>query len=565
MATTLHQPGITKARFALALGAMVNNLTLSPAGLALLEMIEQQTGVSFEVLHLWLDPVRHSASSDFAQRMEEPEVAEEVLKALRTGEVRVGQIRGAAFGVFPLRRVREVVGCLVASQRVTTDKASSAAVRTIEEAGALARGILESDLQVNGQLAASQALTRRLHATLRFLGQLGTYESDRDVMHAVLHAATVWFDLECRIYSRRPDGRFVLSGALPGVEQAGQPLEAERAAQLVAARRFPPAGELDDLGFNGRKDEVLVLPVGIGEPAWLILLAGSLDSNVELTFGAIARVLTGDLQARELARLERWQNRLAQLPSATRAVPEHALAELLEELVREAGAENAKITVADRGARRQLATVGNGTSLYAGDGASDDPAQLSVTIPVSSDTSANLTLVGAGPLGPGAAALVQTWVKALRPWLAEVALGGSRPRPIEADSETSVFERRIQEEVERAKRFNLGLGLVLIGPGEPLSHARMTFDTVAAAVRPELRASDLLGRLRTGMMAVVLVHAGADGAESVTERLSARLSALRPELPGVQLGRAVFTPECTSAEELIARARRQSRTIAPMH
>ena len=496
--------------------------------------------------------------------MEEPEVAEEVLKALRTGEVRVGQIRGAAFGVFPLRRVREVVGCLVASQRVTTDKASSAAVRTIEEAGALARGILESDLQVNGQLAASQALTRRLHATLRFLGQLGTYESDRDVMHAVLHAATVWFDLECRIYSRRPDGRFVLSGALPGVEQAGQPLEAERAAQLVAARRFPPAGELDDLGFNGRKDEVLVLPVGIGEPAWLILLAGSLDSNVELTFGAIARVLTGDLQARELARLERWQNRLAQLPSATRAVPEHALAELLEELVREAGAENAKMTVADRGARRQLATVGNGTSLYAGDGASDDPAQLSVTIPVSSDTSANLTLVGAGPLGPGAAALVQTWVKALRPWLAEVALGGSRPRAVEADSETSVFERRIQEEVERAKRFNLGLGLVLIGPGE-LSHARMTFDTVAAAVRPELRASDLLGRLRTGMMAVVLVHAGADGAESVTERLSARLSALMPELPGVQLGRAVFTPECTSAEELIARARRQSRTIAPMH
>ena len=565
MATTLHQPGITKARFALALGAMVNNLTLSPAGLALLEMLEQQTGVSFEVLHLWLDPVRHSASSDFAQRMEEPEVAEEVLKALRTGEVRVGQIRGAAFGVFPLRRVREVVGCLVASQRVTTDKTSSAAVRTIEEAGALARGILESDLQVNGQLAASQALTRRLHATLRFLGQLGTYDSDRDVMHAVLHAATVWFDLECRIYSRRPDGRFVLSGALPGVEQAGQPLEAERAAQLVAARRFPPAGELDDLGFNGRKDEVLVLPVGIGEPAWLILLAGSLDSNVELTFGAIARVLTGDLQARELARLERWQNRLAQLPSATRAVPEHALAALLEELVRETGAESAKMTVADRGARRQLATVGHRTSLYEGGGASDDPALLSVTIPVSPDTSADLTLVGTGPLGSGAAALVQTWVKALRPWLAEVALGGSRPRAVEADSETSVFERRIQEEVERAKRFNLGLGLVLIGPGEPLSHARMTFDTVAAAVRPELRASDLLGRLRTGMMAVVLVHAGADGAESVTERLSARLSALMPELPGVQLGRAVFTPECTSAEELIARARRQSRTIAPMH
>ena len=67
---------------------MVDNLTLSPAGLALLEMLEQQTGVSFEVIHLWLDPVRHSPFGDFAQRMDEPEVAEEVLKALRTGEVR---------------------------------------------------------------------------------------------------------------------------------------------------------------------------------------------------------------------------------------------------------------------------------------------------------------------------------------------------------------------------------------------------------------------------------------------------------------------------------------------
>jgi hypothetical protein len=543
---------------------MVDNLTLSPAGLALLEMLEQQTGVSFEVVHLWLDPVRHSPSGDFAQRMDEPEVAEEVLKALRTGEVRFGQIKGAAFGVFPLRRAREVIGCLIASRRTLAEE-SLAVAKIMEEAGALARGILESDLQMSGQLAATQALTRRLHATLRFLGQLGTYESDRDVMHAVLHAATVWFDLDCRIYSRRPDGRFVLSGALPGVEQAGQPLDAERAAQLVAARRFPPAGDLDDLGFNGRKDEVLVLPVGIGEPAWLILLAGSLDNHVELTFGAIARVLTGDLQARELARLERWQSRLTQIPSATRAAPERVLTELLDELVREAGAESARVIVTDRiGGRRTLASIGPSTSFYEGN--TGDPSQLDVKVIVSPETSLELTLVGTGPLGPAAAGVVQTWVKALRPWLAEVALSGFRQaRPVEVDSETAAFERRIQEEVERAKRFNLGLGLVLIAPDQPPSQARLAFDTLAAAVRPELRASDLLGRLRTGVVAVLLVHAGAEGAESVTERLSARLSALIPELPGVQVGRAVFSPECASAEDLIARARRQSRTIQSMH
>jgi hypothetical protein len=503
--------------------------------------------------------------------MDEPEVAEEVLKALRTGEVRLGQVKAAAFGVFPLRRAREVVGCLITSQRIVGDQPNPVAAKTIEEAGALARGILESDLQMNGQLATTQALTRRLHATLRFLGQLGTYESDRDVMHAVLHAATVWFDLDCRIYSRRPDGRFVLSGALPGIEHAGQPLDAERAAQLVAARRFPPAGELDDLGFNGRKDEVLVLPVGIGEPSWLILLAGSLDTHVELTFGAIARVLTGDLQARELARLERWQSRLAQVPSGVRASPERVLTELLEELVREAGAERARVTVVERaGGRRTLATIGPAASFHGGQGDNEgdaeaaDPSHLAVHIPASPDASMEVTLVGTAPLGPAAAAVVQTWVKALRPWLTEIALGGSRQKPAEVDAETAAFERRIQEEVERAKRFNLGLGLVLIGPGESVLQARVAFDTLAAAVRPELRASDLLGRLRTGLMAVLLVHAGVEGAESVTERLSARLSALT-ELPGVQLGRAVFSPECASAEDLIARARRQSRTIAPMH
>jgi hypothetical protein len=558
---------------------MVDNLTLSPAGLALLEMLEQQTGVSFEVVHLWLDPVRHSASGDFAQRMDEPEVAEEVLKALRTGEVRLGHVGGVSYGVFPLRRAREIIGCLIASRRVspasiTEEPASGGTARAMEEAGALARGILESDLLVTGQLATAQAATRRLHATLRFLGQLGTYESDRDVMHAVLHAATVWFDLDCRIYERRQDGRFMLSGSLPGVDQpgTGQQLEPDRAAHLVATRRFPTAGDLDDLGLGGRKDEVLVLPVGIGEPTWLILLAGSLDSHAELTFSAIARVLTGDLQARELVRIERWQRRLTQLPAAIRANSDEALLQLLEELVHEAGAETARITVQDLGGRRTLADVGlAGASdrfKDGWDGVSADPAQHVVTVGVAPDTSIQVVIVGTGPLGPAAAAVVQTWVKALRPWLAELALGVSR-RPSHAadDLETAAFERRIQEEVERAKRFNLGLGLVLItGAGEaPPSLGLGAYDTLAAAVRPELRASDLLGRLRTGVVAVLLVHAGLEGADSVTARLSARLSALTPQLPGrVQVGRAVFSSECASAEELIAHARRQSRAI-PMH
>jgi hypothetical protein len=553
---------------------MVENLTLSPAALALLEMLEQQAGVAFEVVHLGLAPVRRSPSSDLAQRMDEAEVTEEVLKALRTGEVRFGHLPGVAFSVFPLRRARETVGCLIASHQSPRDQSVPVSVRrTIEEAGAVARGILESDLLVHGQLVTAQAVTRRLHATLRFLGQLGTYESDRDVMHAVLHAATVWFDLDCRIYERRPDGRFVLSVSLPGVELgAGHHFDADRAAHLVAGRRFPPAGDLDDLGLAGRKDEVLVLAVGIGEPAWLILLAGNLDSQVELTFGAIARVLTADLQARELARIERWQARLTELLARARATPDSTLNQLFEELVREAGAKGGRVGLTDRsGRRRTLAAIGSADAhepVHMGpQRAMDEAREIVVTAALMPETSIHLELSGTDPVGPEVSAVAHTWVKALRPWIAEVAREEpARPRHLEADEEATLFERRIQEEVERAKRFNLGLGLVLIGPGDaPMLEASAAYDAVAAAVRPELRASDLLGRLHVGV-AVVLVHAGAEGADSVTARLNARLSAIAAELPGrVQLGRAMFSPDCASADDLIAHARRASRAISPVH
>src|SRR6478735_2577108 len=240
---------------------MSDSLTLSPASLSLLELIERQAALSLDVVHVWLDPVRRPASTAIRSLLHETEVAGEILKALRTGEVRVGMLQAGAIGLFPLRRGRDIVGCLIVSRPGSEMPDEATARMAIESAGALARGILESDLSLSSQLTASLAATRRTHATLRFLGQLGTYDSDRDVMHAVLHAAHIWFDLECQIYERRPDGRVVLSGALPREERPAMPLDAQRAGQLIAARR-PFPGDLDDLGVEGRAGDVLVLPVG---------------------------------------------------------------------------------------------------------------------------------------------------------------------------------------------------------------------------------------------------------------------------------------------------------------
>ncbi|HEX2457698.1 MAG TPA: diguanylate cyclase [Vicinamibacterales bacterium] len=547
---------------------MSDQLQFSPAAWALLEILQQQAGVTVEVVHVWLHPVRQISSGEFAGAIDEPGVAEEVLKAIRTGEVRVETAHAMTFGVFPLRRAREVVGCLIVARRTPgenrpDDRTSD--VTIVERTGALARTALESDLVLNARVNESQALTRRLHGILRFLGQLGSYDSDRDVMHAVLQAATVWFDLDCRIYERQVDGSFLLTGTLPGAEQpaTGARIDAERAEQLLAARRYPSAGDLDDLGLTGRRDEVLLLPVGIRRPEWIILLAGALDQNAELTFSAIARVLGGELQARDRARIERWQERLDATAHDAQRAPEPVVQGLFEALVAEVGADGGRVTLRKSGAERALAAIGsaptNGSAARSGD---QNTGVLANTFPLSRLTEVRMELWSSNVLGRSATMAAQAWGRAVRPWLAETVAGvadaSGRTEPI---VDVSAFERRIQEEVERAKRFHLGLGLVLIGASPRDEEERERLHALVDVIRPELRASDLLGRVRGDRMAVVLVHAAAEGAESVALRLRERLTALSEHvaLTTVQMGNAVFSAECASADALISQALRHAQ------
>ncbi|HUR49069.1 MAG TPA: hypothetical protein VMY88_06010, partial [Acidimicrobiales bacterium] len=129
------------------------------------------------------------------------------------------------------------------------------------------------------------------------------------------------------------------------------------------------------------------------------------------------------------------------------------------------------------------------------------------------------------------------------------------------------FERRIQEEVERARRFDLSLCLLIVdGDDQPSAAAWPVYEPLAIALKSELRASDLFGRLHNGPLAVVLVHSGEEGARAVITRLKARVAKLTPHLSAcVQVGGAVFTPECASADDLIADAKRAVRAFPSLH
>ena len=549
---------------------MAEQLNPSQPAWTLLDMLQQQLGVTIEVLDVSMRPLAATGVADGPSATEEPRIAAEMLKSLRTGEVRIDRTTGAPVGIFPLRVAKQIAGCLIVSGRpVRAGDSQLPADVNVEGAGHLARTALESDMALTMQLADSRYRNRRVHGILRFLAQLGGTDSERDVMNAVIQAATVWFDVDCRIYHRQPDEGFTLAAVLPGLEQrsAVARLDKSRADRLIASRRFSSGGDLDDLGLAGRRGEALVLPVNVGATAdWLLILAGGIDQEVELTFAAIARVLAGDLLAREMARVGAWQRRLTEAASDGRRAPECTLRAMLEALSAEVAASAARVTLVTGQSERALAAlsaVQPSTDSAESDVAAHGDTHSSTythAVLVAPDTSVRLTVTSSGDRR-AVALQSASWMTALQPWLRE-AVGGladeeSLFETVESDS---AFEQRIQEEVERAKRFNLGLGLVLIAPpqGAPAGAA---LEPLLAAVRSELRASDLMGRIRGGVVAVLLVHAEPVGAESVIARLRERLVTLPDEerVAALELGRAVFSAECSSADALIAQARSQAQ------
>lgn len=544
---------------------MPETLSLSQAAWTQIDMLQDQLGVTIEVVDMSMRPLRAAGVADVSSAIEEPRIAAETLKGLRTGELRIDRTTSDPVGIFPLRVERQVVGCLVVSARIASG-ARGGPVPSVEAAGHLARTTLESDLALTAQLGDARFRNRRVQGILRFLSQLGAETCEGEVMSTVVQAATVWFDLDCRIYHRQPDDSFVLAAVLPGVEQRppATALDPARVDKLIAARRFPSGGDLDDLGLVGRREEVLVLPVGpSGSPEWLLILAGGIDQEVDLTFSAIARILTGELRSRETRRVEAWQDLLARTANGGRPAAERTLLSLLGALAGEVGATAARVTLLRGQSERALAALGP-THLPADAGpasrAGQEAETISYAVPVAPDAAVRLDLSVAGDRRH-AALQASSWIKALRPWLREAAAGLTTQSPLfDAAAEGAPFELRIQEEVERAKRFNLGLGLVLIGPAQGAG-GEAAMEPLLEAVRSELRASDLMGRIRGGLVAVLLVHAEPSGAASVTSRLQRRLRKLPDEahLRVVKLGRAVFSADCGSADALIAQALREAR------
>jgi GGDEF domain-containing protein len=170
-----------------------------------------------------------------------------------------------------------------------------------------------------------------------------------------------------------------------------------------------------------------------------------------------------------------------------------------------------------------------------------------------------LGAVPAEPFDSAAASLARTGAEVIRPWLAG-ALGGLAAKRFGLDegSAGGGFEERIQEEIERARRFDLQAGLVVV---DTVSTSRerhaVLLRPVIDAVRALLRGADRLGRLEDGELAILLVHTDRAGVEVAAARLASRLSQLarRGAVADVVLGCASYPDSGETVQGLVEAAR----------
>ena len=502
--------------------------------------------------------------------------------AVRTGHHQVVAVGALRLGLFPLRSDRTVIGLLVAAG--ATPGESEAAVgggrgaanhdtdleRRLERLGWSLRATIEADISTHARLSDEEQRSRWVATILRFLEHLSSCPNERELFQTVVEGAAIWGDFDARVYRRTLGGSFVLEAALASVVATGVPRSFPSAvlATHPGVTRITSIAELEQLGAVTSLGEMLVMPLPGTEPApYLFTVGGVVDAHFERVFSVVCRTLGSCVDQLATARARELQARLMRhVNDARLRFPAHATT-LLGEIAAATGATHARLLLGERAgqAPRVLAAAG-GSALaslpteFPAAGSIRRPDRLVVGLDLGEGRPAWLDLGTTttrefthadAVLAEAGARVAEVWLAGAMQALAMSATGQSGPLAPQG------FEARIQEEVERARRFRLEAGLLLVEPeAAPETHV-LALAPMLETLRGQLRASDLVGRLVTGQLAALLVHTNAEGGAVVAARLRPPLMrvAIEGGLRGIRLGTAAYPASGDTATALIAAAR----------
>jgi len=554
---------------------LAGTLTLSPVTEQIVERIRNRFGVGLEVLDAGLNPVVPSAGGDLHRAIEGSAATRRTIAAaMSAGRGRSVEAGGAVFLIQPLRvgrASRKVLGLLAA--RTVSGSAGDApeSWEATQRWVDLLRDAIESDMAAAERLRDERLQGRRMLAVLRFLAHLATLQSESEIAAAVVHAAAVWFDVDARIYSRDLAGDLVLHTNLPGTPDASS---SDRLSSLLIddaprMKRFTSTADID--GLRWAVPQALLVPIPVeGGATWVLALGGVFTPEAETVFQTVAETMGLHLGRLAIAHAADFRGRLEAVAAGSNRAFELAAMDVLRLVMQETGAGSGVVTFFDAGGSRRVAVVGSApgtdTVPVAPLVASD---QIVYPVAIGAGVDAVLELIPApdAGFGPQVRLIVHEAASVLQRVLGATAVAPAaapdRPQ-VETSETTTAFVARITEELERAKRFDLGLSMLLIDLA-PQAVAVDTLDAVVTNLRQELRGSDVLGFVGAGRIAALLVHTDGAAVGVVVARVRQRLEqVLRgKELSAVRLGRGVFSQDCKTASDLLARASQDAVAVVP--
>lgn len=566
---------------------------LSPAMRELIERLRPHLDVTVELFDASLTPLlseRRDSTSILLRRLLDEEwasdhsvpdrvdVRERALTAMSTASPQIFLCGGLRIACFPVRRERTVVGLLTAADLAFADaltpwsdapEGGDGAGGRLERLCWHLRTTIESDLDVHGQLAHESRQTRWLSTTLRFFEHLGACDTEAELSERLTQAVAIWGDVEARLYQRAEPDTFHLHTSLPAVSRTPPPVTLP--ATVVDGHEGPvrvtSIAELEQLGF-GPHGEVLFLPIrGRQRRAeWLLVTGGAVDATFEQVLSVACGCAAFSFADMSVRRLEGLRQRLHQRLVGGSNVPAKLAGALLE-LASAIRATRARLIVIPSvdGPPLTLAEIGGRTLAPAAESHGGLPLRWTINVDVGLPSPAALEFETRSAAGSADRQLVADAAATFGIWLAGALHGLAAARhDLQAGHVADGFEGRVRQELERARRFGLAAGVVVIDrPAIAPTPPEGAADPVADAVRGELRASDVLGRLSGGELAALLVQADAEGVGAVTSRLASRLSSLSGDLRSATLagtlGAASYPSAGETVQALMSAAREDQR------